>query len=209
MYLSICTWSSSSSLSTRITRGAFFFFFFFFLLFFLQMKMKDGDHLRSTTSLLVSWSRQVPYLDKRSGDHRWDGYIQYVPSRCHHHHDHYDHRFFYSDVYVYSDVYMYVKSRYEPAWFPRSSLSFCIFLYLLLNYMYLPTGRYLCVWWWWRACEHLPAYISPFAEVHVPPSSVAWITRYLYLYLPIPQDSGIDCNSLRPELHKSKTYKVR
>lgn len=36
-----------------------------------------------------------------------------------------------------------VKSRYEPAWFPRSSLS--IFLYLLLNYMYLPTGRYLCV----------------------------------------------------------------
>lgn len=35
---------------------------------------------------------------------------------------------------------MYVKSRYEPAWFPRSSLSI-----VLLNYMYLPTGRYLYV----------------------------------------------------------------
>lgn len=37
---------------------------------------------------------------------------------------------------------MYVKSRYEAAWFPRSSLSFCIFL---LNYMYLHTGRYIPV----------------------------------------------------------------
>lgn len=31
---------------------------------------------------------------------------------------------------------------------------------------------------------------------------------YVSIPVPIPQDSGIDCNSPRPELHKSKTYKV-
>lgn len=162
--------------------------------------------------LLVSWSRQVPYLDKRSGDHRWDGYLPYVPTQS----------LSLSSSSLWSSIFlfrcicifrcMYVKSRYEPAWFPRSSLSFCIFLYLLLNYMYLPTGRYsTCVFDDddEHANTYLYTYLYLLRYMYLLAQLRELLGMYLYLPVPIPQDSGIDWNSPRPELHNNKTTRTQ
>lgn len=80
---------------------------------------------------------------------------------------------------------MYVKSRYEPAWFPRSSLSFCIFL---LNYMYLPTGRYLrCVFD--DDDEHANTYLLTYL----------YLLRYMYLLAQLRELLGM-CLYLRTQV---------
>lgn len=62
-------------------------------------------------------------------------------------------------------VCMYVRSRYEAAWFPRSSLSI-----VLLNYMYLPTGRY-CTCVFDDDDEHANTYLHTYLH----------LLRYMYL----------------------------
>lgn len=87
---------------------------------------------------------------------------------------------------------------------PLGSRGVAYLLYLLLNYMYLRYTRVgTCVFndddehanTYLHTYLHLLRYMYLLAQLR------ELLGMYQYLYL-IPQDSGIDCNSLRPELHK-------